>query len=258
MRTVWIRFLVRSIGLIFLIVTAAGDGRAGEVDTAYRQAVADAAIAEAGEISSELIPIVRDNRQLRWHDDGSRVLVCTWKSQDAYERFLRSHTRTSVNPGHVVWVTTVPQVRTLCSRMVAANPGISGEAVDLRLKQYLGLDPHWRYDVFIEMWVDPADLFRPCVDPQTDDRRCDLHFGDTLPQVKNIDDYRSFYEHLYYTSFRGSTGVPWTGLGYTYDWGNAACEVGASEFILVPGAAYEIKQVLTTMEYCVLGSGLTH
>ena len=257
MRTVWIRFLVRSIVFIFIVVTAAGEGRAGDVDKAYRQAVADAAIAETGEISSELIPIVKDNVQLRWNDDGNRVLVCTWKSQDAYEEFLKPHTRTSANPGHVVWVTTVPQVRTLCSRLVSANPGISREAVNLRLKQYLGLDPHWHYDVFVEMWVDPADLFRPCVDPQTDDRNCDLHFGDTLPRVKNIGDYRVFYEHLYYKSFRGSDGVPWTGLGYTCDWCNGACDVGASEYILVPGAAYEIKQVVPTMEYG-LGSGLTH
>jgi len=44
--------------------------------------------------------------------------------------------------------------------------------------------------------------------------------------------------------------VPWTGLGYTYDWGNPDSEVGASEFILVPGAAYQVKRAVPTAEYC--------
>jgi len=55
---------------------------------------------------------------------------------------------------------------------------------------------------------------------------------------------------LYYKSFRGSVGVPWTGLGYTYDWGNPDSDVNASEFILVPAAPYTIEAVVPTMAYC--------
>ncbi|MCX7068479.1 MAG: hypothetical protein NTW85_12405 [Methylococcales bacterium] len=52
------------------------------------------------------------------------------------------------------------------------------------------------------------------------------------------------------SGFRESAGVPWTGLGYTYDWGNDDSDIGASDFILMPNAPYQIKQVLTTHEYC--------
>ncbi len=38
-------------------------------------------------------------------------------------------------------------------------------------------------------------------------------------------------------------------MGYTYDWGNQHHPFGASEFILVPGAAYEIVKVVETMDY---------
>jgi len=80
----------------------------------------------------------------------------------------------------VVWVTTVPQSSTCVvgGSPPTRTPDLSKEAIDLRLKQYLGLDPSWQYDVFVELWVDPGDLFRPCVDPQTDDTSCDYRFGD--------------------------------------------------------------------------------
>ncbi|GAA3530311.1 hypothetical protein [Zobellella aerophila] len=241
----------RRIGPFMLTIAAlATDGMAGELELAYGRAVVDAAFVEEAEISTELVPVTRDNPALVWNADQSRILVATWKAQGAYEQFFKPYDKTSENPEYAVWVTTAPQVKQLCADLLARRPDTSKEGVELRLKQYLGLDPSWQYDVFVEMWVDPADLFRPCVNPQVDGKGCQLHFGEQVPEVKNIADYRNFYENLYYKSFRGSAGVPWTGLGYTYDWGNPNSEVGASEYILVPGVAYEIKEVTPTMEYC--------
>ncbi|MGZ8219315.1 hypothetical protein [Methylomagnum sp.] len=51
-------------------------------------------------------------------------------------------------------------------------------------------------------------------------------------------------------SFMAAPGVPWTGVGYTYDWIGTAHGQGESEFILSPGTPYEIKQALPTTEYC--------
>jgi len=56
-------------------------------------------------------------------------------------------------------------------------------------------------------------------------------------------------QYLYYRSIRPAL-QPWTGLGYTYDWGNPVNHVGASEFILIPGAAYNIKGAEPTPKYC--------
>ncbi|MGR9051635.1 MAG: hypothetical protein ACU84J_03220 [Gammaproteobacteria bacterium] len=223
---------------------------AAEVDDAYRSAVQDAAFAEESEVAKNLLAVDKENPQLVWNEDKSKVLVATWKSQGAYNNFLKPYDKTSDNPEYAVWVTTVPQVKQLCATWLAAHAGSAKEAVDLRLKQYLGLDPTWQYDVFVELWVDPKDMFRPCVDPETNDSSCNLNFDKENPAVTNIADYRDFYSDLYYKSFRGSAGVPWTGLGYTYDWGNPESEVGASEFILVPGAAYQIKDATPTMAYC--------
>jgi len=249
--------LTSFLGRLFIILVVTfsltafrAEAASSELDNTYRMGVMDAAFSEKDEIISDLIPIVKENRELLWNADDSKVLVSTWKSQGSYEKFLKPYNQTSDNPSYAVWVTVVPQVQNLCAQMLAANPNISQEEVELRLKQFLGLDPDWQYDTFVEMWVDPADLFRPCVDPEVEDTTCNLNFGSEIPRVKNIADYPDFYENLYYKSYRSSSGVPWTGLGYTYDWGNPDREVGASEFILVPGASYEITRAVPTAEYC--------
>jgi hypothetical protein len=112
------------------------------------------------------------------------------------------------------------------------------------------MNAEWSYDVFVEMWVNTSDVFRPCVDPEIQDSTCELHFGASLPKVNGITDYSRFYKNLYFADFRTKPGVPWTGLGYTYDWGNPRNPQGASEFIVSPGAAYEIRRAVPTADYC--------
>ena len=220
----------------------------------YQRGVSDAAFVEKSEIATDLNAINSSNETLVWNEDKSKILVATWKSQDSYENYMKPYNKTSDNPNYAVWVTAVPQVQALCSNFrqqkAAKNPERFKKAVDRRLKQYLGLSPEWNYDVFVEMWVSPEDMFRPCVDPEIDDNSCNLQFGKEIPTVKNIPDYQDFYSDLYFKSYRSSEGVPWTGLGYTYDWGNPNSDIGASEYILVPSASYEIKRAVPTAEYC--------
>ncbi len=222
------------LAVTFSLTVFRAEAATPEIESAYRMGVLDAAFIEPEEIISDLISIGKDNRELVWNEDDTKILVSTWKSQGSYENFLKPYNQTSDNPNYAIWVTAVPQVKNLCAEMLAANPNLSQDQVELRIKQYLGLAPDWQYDTFVEMWVDPADLIRPCVDPEVEDTTCNLNFDKEIPLVKNIADYPDFYENLYFKSYRGSSGVPWTGLGYTYDWGNPESEVGASEFIMVP------------------------
>ncbi|MBX9638024.1 MAG: hypothetical protein K2Q45_10805 [Nitrosomonas sp.] len=213
---------------------------------AYTRAVDDAAVAESNEISDRLFAINSANQALQWKD--GKVLVVSWKSKSSYESNYKNQTYTAPQEKYVTWVTAAPQLQAFCQDFVKNNP--HGD-LNQRLKQYLGLNPDWNYDVFIELWVDPADVFRPCVDPEIDDGSCQLKFAeDKVPTVKNIADYPVFYKNLYFNDFRYRPGVSWTGLGYTYDWGNPASRVGASEYILSPGSPYQIERVVETAEYC--------
>lgn len=221
-----------------------------QLHQAFRYAVKDASLVKRGEIARNMIAINKENPQLVWNEDQTKILVASWKSQSSYDNFMRDETQTSSNEDYVIWVTTVPQVQQLCQDYLRYNPKATAENVNLRLKQYLGLHYTWEYDLFVEMWVDPAEMFRPCVDPEINDSQCELDFSGNTPVVKNIQDYPSFYKNLYFKDFRSQPGVPWTGLGYTYDWGSPLTDMGASEFILIPGATYEIKRTVPTMDYC--------
>lgn len=205
----------------------------------YQAAVNDAAIVKTNEVSQQLWAITPENPQLVWNDDKTKILVATWKSHESYEKFLKNNTQTNGNIDFALWVTAVPQVKQFCQ-------AFKDEDVNLRLKQYLGLAPDWNYDEFIELWVSPNDLFRPCVDAEINDKQCQAE----IPKEFTKTEHGQFYQQLYFKSFRASAGVPWTGLGYTYDWGNNQTKVGASEFIIKPNAPYQIKQVLKTRDYC--------
>lgn len=216
----------------------------------YIAGVRDATEAEKSEIVTNLDALDPSNTTLVWNADKTLIKVVTWKSQGSFDKYLKPYTQTSDSEANVVWVSLAPKTQEFCRDYLQKHHNATKEQVDLRLKQRLGLNSDWSYDVFVELWVNPSDLFRPCVDPAPNDSSCELNFGDTIPTVKNIKDYKVFYQNLYYKSFREAPGVPWTGLGYTYDWRDTKHEQGASEFILSPSSPYTIDRVLPTMEYC--------
>jgi hypothetical protein len=110
----------------------------------------------------------------------------------------------------------------------------------LRLEQLLGLPPAKGYTKFVELWVDPDDLFRPSPDPEVTDTVAQLDFPAGVSA-----EHRSWYEENLNTTY------PWTRLGYTYDWGNPASEVGLSEFVIRKGAAVTIRSVTPTNAYAL-------
>lgn len=221
----------------------------------YRAAIQDAALVEPEKDVDTLIPITPDNPLLVWNATKTQVLVVTWKSKSVYDNYIQPNTQSSKREDQLLWVTVAPQVKAFCQRYLNQHPKATEADLTLRLKQYLGLSPDWNYDVFVELWVSPQDLFRPCVNPDITQRQCPLNFTDVAPKVmgrtpgSGIPDYPAFYQQLYFRSIRTAL-QPWTGLGYTYDWGNPISRVGASEFILVPGATYAVKQAEPTIAYC--------
>lgn len=220
----------------------------------YHEALEDAAIVDENDISDTLLAITRDSPGLVWNKDKTEVLVTTWKSRNAYENFIKKNPQTSPKPDYAIWVTAAPQVKAFCQSYLHENPKVTDNQLDLRLKQYLGLppDPDQKYDVFVELWVRPENIFRPCVDPEINDTKCDLNIPGHFPSVTNIPDYGAFYQSLYFNRFRRENRYPWTGVGYTYDWSKGAngSKVGASEFILIPDTPYKIERDVSTREYC--------
>ncbi|MBD2597254.1 hypothetical protein H6G74_23440 [Nostoc spongiaeforme FACHB-130] len=151
------------------------------------------------------------------------------------------------------WLTAFPQVQEFCQHCKGTGIDLPGNVMlALRLQQYLGLilNKSANKTHFVEMWVKAEDLSRPCIDPEINDSTCNVL---PVPVPKS----NSLLHDIYQNSFENEKKeyYPWTGLGYTYDWGNPnKPHVGASEF-LINGTndkpvTVEVVAVKETLEYC--------
>lgn len=212
---------------------------ASHLRAAYRAAVVDAIVAEPGEISDRLTPVRHGWNGTHWTtiERENHVLTVTWTPRrDDYEGNLGSSKKLERD----VWITLVPEVREYCSQL-----SVEDDLDLLRLEQLLGLPPAGGKTTFVEMWVRPRDLFRPCPDPEIDDRRCNLNFPARTDQR-----HRDWFNRSRETSYDGARIFPWTRLGYTYDWGNPSREVGLSEYVISKDAEVVVRSVTTTSAYC--------
>lgn len=229
--------------------------------SAYKSALLDAAYATPAEVYTGLTPITNDNTQLIWENGvvGGRLLVASWiKTSD--RKWYDGTADPTCKPencmvGVDLWVTVVPEMKNFFSGTVPSS---------LRVAQLLGVTPEAGQEdrSFVELWVSPKDLFRPCPDPEITDKECQpsgfptqstdfpysLFWSFTaddkvLATEGGVWEYRDYkgwfenrtqfiYSYPYPAAGAGaSMPYPWTRLGYTYDWGNPN-HVGLSEFVL--------------------------
>ena len=236
--------LVVGVGVLFL---GAGLVLSLPIYLRYWLAVWDASSPTRREISEDLITISRNNNSLLWkgrHKD-ERVLVVTWapagETFHESEKGERLENGDSFDTDHEIWVTVVPELKTVCERV---QPRCRNSSV--RLKQLLGLAPHERNAQFDEFWASSDDLFRPCPDPEVSDSACGLKPPTNAdPRHPNHIEWFHKQEKRSY----GPLGYPWTRLGYTYDWGNADSEIGLSEFVIKKGANVKVESVTPTEGY---------
>jgi hypothetical protein len=253
---------------------------------AYLAALRDAAVSEQREISRNLVAIVpaRDainkarlkGDSLVWEGDPgkSRILVATFMSRDSYIKYYKDNLEAG-SPEYVLskslWVTATPELKNFF-RTAPLREGSPIIPTAKRIKQLLGLHPAYDYEVIVEMFADPADLFRPAPDPEITDHEAELAIPPleavnysvingrkawTFPRDQNpflalrtdvffkdskwspAQTYKEWFSDRADTIYTvgnendpSSWGWPWTRLGYTYDWGNSAGHVGVSEFVL--------------------------
>jgi hypothetical protein len=239
------RFSTRVVGLLFAILlllpiascrtSAPTDA---QLQAAYRNAVADAQIAEPDEICGDLEAIVYYNPDLTWEGQpgDSPVLLLTWTGWDGYN----DRTDETMTASRDIWTIIPKQLKDFCEQ----NRSLTGDRLVLRLEELYGLPPHDGKKWLVEIWANPDDVFRPSPDPDITDHEAELDFPGWVDAQ-----YRDWFNTLRSKSY-GENGYPWTRLGYTYDWGNPKSEVGLSEFIIRAGATMQIHSVSGTLEYC--------
>ena len=227
--------------LIILCLTNVGCSQAilydDELKAAYLEAVKDAQIAEPDEICRDLEPIVYYNSDLIWEGEPgeSRVLLLTWTSWDGYNDAAGDN----ITLSREVWVVVPGELKDFYLK----NESSSDDNLILRLEQLYGLPPHNGKKWFVEIWVQPSDVFRPSPDPDIADCEAELDFPGWVDSA-----YRDWFNQLKSASY-GENGYPWTRLGYTYDWGNDNNEIGLSEFVIRAGSTVGIYSVSGNLDY---------
>jgi len=190
---------------------------------------------------NHLTPITKNNPDLVWKDN--QVLMVTWTNscdrlktpgalacQETNELYSVGQ-----NEDYALWVTAVPEIRSFIIRE-AYRPDFAAINLSSRVRQYLGLKPQSNYERFVEIWVDKEDLIRPCLDEDPGDTQCNYWDSDLIGG-------NSEFQRAVKSSW------PFTGFGYTYDWGNPNTDVGASEFVVKDNSTVVIYQNKSTEEY---------
>lgn len=204
-----------------------------EMNRLYGEAARDAERAEPTEVVTDLPVIARGQADLVWKAAGGSLLGTVWVERPG--RFSEGRTLTLEED---LWIVPAPRLRELCR-------GIDTGKIELRLRleQILGLPPRSGRDrKFVQVWVDPIDVFRPCPDPEVTDDHCDVH-------APIGDEHRAWFARQEARN-RTPDGRLWTRLGYTYDWGNPYTEVGLPELVVPAGSVVEVEGVVGTKEFC--------
>lgn len=240
MRNKIIRFLLVLFTTV-LILPLSGQNKAND-SILYLHAIKSAMYPETKKIDNKLIPINKQNKNLIWKtiDGEDYILVVTWKQNVSYyQKYIDS---TYYNTGNYpIWVTTAPELAQRMKREKAID-------VNRRLVQLLGLPPNATYSYFVEFWVRPADLFRPCPDKEITDKRCEICFPSNTDtaHINWINDSRieRYYQCDLYQQY------PWTELGYTYDWNpKNKSHIGLSEFVISTNSNIKVNAIYTTTDY---------
>lgn len=222
------------------------------LDAVYSAGLADARYPSDEEQSDHLVVLTRDNAQLEWSDDG-RLLVTSLTRSKFYSDPEQSAPGTVLSLYSETWFTTGTEVADACS-------GLSGDALNLRLEQLLGLPPGGGRDVFLQVWIEPDDLMRPCANPSVTEADCAI--GSPLQAQDGIVSWRCHGALDEHARWMCSTWVerygvsdplqqyPWTALGYTYDWADLNDPVGPSEFVAAEGTEVELVRVVPVEDFC--------
>jgi len=210
---------------------------------------ADRAVIYERAVEAAALPGPDAVAKLRPIPEGAKQIeAVTWTGWDGYVPGQ------SQSLEQAVWVTAVPQLKEICQRLP------NGTSTD-RLEELLGLKPgggDGRF--FITMKVNTEDMFRPCADTSIYGDTCPMEMPNAPPEGVTQDqwlkDLQLMTAQMLSTYRAGLEGVPFTRLGYTYDWSaSAESPVGPSEYIVREGAEILVTDRADNAAYCAPLSG---
>ena len=183
-----------------------------------------------------LVTLTKDDKDVIWNEAGDRVLLFTFhRYPDSYP----DGQEITFTWGES-WLCSVQEYKS----WYLHNKDNINDAL-LRTKQVLGMAEDSQNTYISTMWFDPKDVSRPAyvTDPT---KQMKLEFDEGVSE-----EYKSWFTSQYYYSYE-TKHLPWTRLGYTYDWSKEAKDrYGLTEFIAWKGTTVKVEKTLTVEQFCL-------
>ena len=124
-----------------------------------------------------------------------------------------------------------------------AYEGLDSVAAHMRMIQMYGLSPDCDYNIMVQFYADPAYMFRPAHDTDITTTSAGLEFPAYADEKYTVGEtnFREWYRYSYESAYEDDSPLPWTQLGYTYDWHHGAPHEGLSEYIVTHQALIKVK-----------------
>ncbi|MCK8479357.1 hypothetical protein [Psychroserpens algicola] len=215
------------------------------LDSLFTAAMKDAQNPEPHEISNKLINLETNKNLLDTIINGERYIkMVSWKAKpEWFPKHGKYNTKT-----FDIWVTVAPIIQDSCRNYYKTQ-----KDPNMRLRQLLGLQPLTVETFFLELWVKPADLYRPAPDNETNDSTSGLNLPNNVSPAyrKWFNQTRAFQYRDCNDSLFQQYGYPWTQLGYTYDWSpDNPSHHGLSEFVINQKTIVYVSGKYSNKVYC--------
>ena len=175
-------------------------------------AIKDAKEANPSEVSKNLMPVKKGTPGEEWAniDGKDMVLVVTLVDSSRLQRFFS---------------------------------GEDSVAAHMRMIQMYGLSPDCDYNIMVQFYADPSYMFRPAHDPDITTTSAGLEFPSYADEKFKVGEtnFREWYRYSFASAYEDDSPLPWTQLGYTYDWHEGAPREGLSEYIVTHQSLIKVK-----------------
>lgn len=212
-------------------------------------AVADVQKFDSSNIVTDLTPIKKGYPGQEWgnFDGKDMVLVVTLVDSSRMKRFFGRDDVYRIDREMGTWVSLPAE----WVQRKAVFEGLDSVAAHTRLIQLFGLSPDCDYDIMVQFYADPASMFRPSHDPDITTTTVGMEFP------ANVDDnykvgatnFREWYRYSVSAAYEDDSPLPWTQLGYTYDWHQGDSHRGLSEYIVGHQALIKVKSCETVWQF---------
>ncbi len=204
-------------------------------------AIQDAKVLDASKISKNLMPVKKGTPGEEWAtiDGKDMVLLVTLVDSSRLQRFFGKEGVYRIDRELGTWATLPVD----WLRKKDAYEGLDSVAAHMRMIQMYGLSPDCDYNIMVQFYADPTYMFRPAHDPDITTTSAGLEFpayADTTYTVGETN-FREWYRYSFASAYEDDSPLPWTQLGYTYDWHEGANREGLSEYIVTHQALIKVK-----------------